>query len=157
LSVEIEYAERGRMDYLLAIAADDKNLQLKNFNETECFYILKVQGGKVETIGKRSVNSASCEIQEERCSGSGRGCSLGTNGKGKRDTSLRIQLISDCRGVLCREISSFAKRQLSRKAISFFDVNKDGKEALEKIIVYFEKIDYHEHMTRSPTIPNSIS
>lgn len=93
-------------------------------------------GPQVEgCFGNQKGNSF--DNQGEGCSGRGHGCS------GPADVSGRVAIIEDCRCVLCKKIGFQAQKQFEKKAISVFDVECEIKEALDKIISYYDKIDHH--------------
>ena len=54
---------------------------------------------------------------------------------------LRLELLSDCRSVVCKKIGRNILKQFERKAISVFDIELPIKEALSKIVSYYYKID----------------
>ena len=76
-------------------------------------------------------------------SGSGGGCS------GSGEVSRKVELVSDCRCVVCKKIGFHVQKQLERKAITSFDVACTVEEALQKITVYFHKVDTHQSFRRA--------
>jgi len=70
---------------------------------------------------------------------SGGGC----GGHSDSKIEANVALIADCRCLLCYKVGAGAERQLERKAITAFQVNYKIKDALEKIINYYIKIDNH--------------
>lgn len=80
---------------------------------------------------------------EADCSGSG--CSGNRGGcAGGGDVSGKVELISDCRCIVCKKIGFHIQKQLERKAITSFDVSCTVEEALQKITSYFYKVDKHQ-------------
>lgn len=77
------------------------------------------------------------------CGNAGRGCS------GNGEVSSKVELLSDCRCVVCKKIGFHVQKQLERKAITSFDVACTVEEALQKITVYFHKVDTHQSFRRA--------
>ncbi len=90
------------------------------------------------------MNSAGV-VQTDSC-GTGGACGLQSGCSGRAGTSGKVELISDCRCVVCRKIGFHIQKQLERRAISAFDVSCSVEEALEKISFYFERVDNHESL-----------
>ena len=65
---------------------------------------------------------------------------------GAGEASAKVELVSDCRCVVCKKIGFHIQKQLERKAISAFDVTCPVEEALEKISHYFTRMDNHESL-----------
>lgn len=79
------------------------------------------------------------------CGGSGDG----HGGCGGSDGALKkVELIADCRSLVCKKIGFQAQKQLEKKAIAGFDVDCSVDEALAKIATYFDKIDNHVSLRR---------
>lgn len=68
-----------------------------------------------------------------------------SGGCNKGDVSLdhRVEIIADCRCIICKKIGNKAERQLERKAITAFPVEISIDEAIEKITGYYNKTDKH--------------
>ena len=83
--------------------------------------------------------------------GSKGGCHNGQGGgcSGQGDASGKIELVSDCRCVVCKKIGFHVQKQLERRAITFFDVDCSVEEALTKISSYFKKVDGHQSLRGS--------
>lgn len=82
-------------------------------------------------------------------SGAGNGCGNGSgcgSGCGGGEVSAKVELISDCRCIVCKKIGFHIQKQLERKAISAFDVSCSVEEALSKISYYFNRMDNHESL-----------
>ncbi|MCM1228176.1 MAG: hypothetical protein NC320_12300 [Clostridium sp.] len=73
-------------------------------------------------------------------------CGSGCGGNG--EASAKVELVADCRAVVCKKIGFNIQKQLERKAISSFDVNCSVKEALDKISAYYSRIDRHESLRK---------
>ena len=70
--------------------------------------------------------------------GNGRGCSGAVFPK--------VEIISDCRCVVCKKIGYKVQKQLEKLAIISFDIDCTVEEALNKITVYIQKTDTHRSL-----------
>ncbi|MBR2262020.1 MAG: hypothetical protein IJ916_10030 [Paludibacteraceae bacterium] len=147
------------MGYKIAVATSDGlNIDL-HFGSAPQFEIYSVEGLDFHKIETRSV-PVSQEQQysyarnvESGCGnglgpGDGSGCNSGCNsgcgsrnGCGGGERSESVELLSDCRSVVCKKIGRNILKQFERKAISVFDIELPIKEALSKIVSYYYKID----------------
>jgi hypothetical protein len=130
------------MAYLIAIGTSDgKNVDQK-FGEVSEFTIYEAEGTDYYFKEKRVVPDSS-EAKEAGAGCADGGCSGGGHGCGGAGGAVeKVELISDCRCVLCTKIGFQAMKQFERKAISVFDVTCGIDEALEKITSYYERRDY---------------
>lgn len=132
--------------YKIAVGSSDGIYVDLKFGEVTKFLIYEVSDGirlaeerivgndtEIQNIRENSCSTSAC--RKEGCGGSGGGC------QGPSDIISRVDLISDCRCVVCKKIGFQAQRQLEKKAISVFDVMCEIQEALEKITSYYEKLD----------------
>ncbi len=81
--------------------------------------------------------------------GTGGGCGAGNGsgcGSGAGGLNPRVELISDCRCVVCTKIGFHVQKQLEKLAIVSFDVTTSVSEALDKITFYFNRVDKHESL-----------
>ena len=135
------------MAYKIAVGSSDgKNVDLK-FGEVTKFLIYEV-GDEVllkeerefisEEKTETECDTSSCDTKG--CGGNGDGC------QGPGDVVGKVELISDCRAVVCKKIGFQAQKQFEKKAISVFDVECEVKEALDKITFYYGRIDKHESL-----------
>ncbi|WP_408071945.1 hypothetical protein [Butyrivibrio sp. JL13D10] len=85
---------------------------------------------------------------EGNACGSGNGCGTG-GGCGHGGALPKVELISDCRSLVCRKIGFQAQKQLEKKQIASFDVACSVDEALTKISSYFDKLDNHKPFRRA--------
>lgn len=137
------------MAYKIAIGSSDgKTVDLK-FGEVTKFLIYEVGDDVVlkeereytpdnGNAGAGSPCGSSCDTKG--CGGNGGGC------KGPGDVADKVELIADCRAVVCKKIGFQAQKQFEKKAISVFDVECEVKEALDKITFYYRRIDNHESL-----------
>lgn len=141
------------MSYKIAVGSSNGvNIDLK-FGEVNDFLIYEVDGKRYDLIETRTVSHAdrhnghkeisNCgdkECKTNGCPGIGHGCA------GPTDVANNVELIADCRCVVCAKIGFQAQKQFERKAISVFDVECKVSEALDKISHYYEKIDSHQSL-----------
>lgn len=138
------------MSYKIAVASSDGENINETFGSTEKFIIYEVAGGSYENYEERFypeesyVSKIGCN-SSAKC-GNSDGCGSGCGGQG--GNSSKVELISDCRAVVCKKIGFHIQKQLERKAISFFDVSCTIKEALDKITAYYSRIDNHEALRK---------
>ena len=161
------------MSYLIAVAtSNSKDVDL-GFGAATGFHIYEVEGTDykekeyrefTEEIGGAGSSSAvSCGSVGACASGSGcggsgadtgagtkpSGCNGPSNGCGGSEGAQRkIELIADCRSLVCQKIGFQAQKQLEKRAIAGFDVDCSVDEALSKIAGYFDKIDNHISLRR---------
>lgn len=137
------------MLYKIAVASSDGENINETFGSTERFLIYEIANGTCkkmdeiicaieETVTKNNCNSSGC--------GNADGCGSGCGGQG--EASSKVELIADCRAVVCKKIGFPIQKQLERKAISAFDVNCTIEEALNKITSYYNRIDNHESLRK---------
>ncbi len=138
------------MSYKIAVASSDgKNIN-ETFGSTKSFTVYEVTDGGYSEAEKRMFQSETTEILPNHCNskgcGSSNGCGSGCGGQS--DASSKVELISDCRAVVCKKIGFPIQKQLERKAISAFDVSCSIEEALSKITNYYSRIDRRESLRR---------
>ncbi len=138
------------MSYKIAVASSDgKNIN-ETFGSTKSFTVYEVTDGIYRQSEERVFQSETAEILPENCDskscGSSNGCGSGCSGQS--NASSKVELVSDCRAVVCRKIGFHIQKQLERKAISAFDVSCSIEEALSKITNYYSRIDRHESLRR---------
>lgn len=138
------------MPYKIAIASSDGMHIDETFGSAAAFHIYDITG---ESYAESEIRNAyeespgetagiSCD-KHENC---GQGSCHGSGCSGKGEVSPKVELISDCRCVVCKKIGFHIQKQLERKAITAFDVTCTVEEALEKISSYFNKVDKHQSL-----------
>ena len=142
--------EDKKLAYKIAIGSSDGNRVDLKFGEVTKFLIYEVDNDVIlkeerafipeekKQAKTSSCSSSSCDTKS--CGGNGGGCG------GPSDVSSKVDLISDCRAVVCKKIGFQAQKQFEKKAISVFDVECEVKEALDKITFYYKRIDNHESL-----------
>ena len=146
------------MPYLIAVASSDEIHVDQSFGGAEGFYIYSVEGTEYKKAEYRRFDSSDIDIQakaekelscqEKSCSDrQGGGCGNG-NGCGLGGALPKVELIGDCRSLVCKKIGFQATKQLEKKHITSFDVECNIDEALSKIASYFNKIDNHQSLRK---------
>lgn len=128
------------MGYKIAVATSDGvNVDL-HFGATRVFAIYEVEG--LNYTNKEARTLPESQVEESQACGSGcdRGCGErnGCHGDGKLPA---IEMLADCRCIVCTKIGRSILRQFQQRAISTFDVTMPIDEALPKIVQYYNKID----------------
>ena len=153
------------MTYKIAIATSNGIDVDETFGAAQGFSVYEVTDGKPEFLEKRDViigddiekganisNDCGSEYDCENGGGcgDGNGCGSGNGGGcgGPAGVSKKVELIGDCRAVVCKKIGFQVQKQLERKAISAFDVSCKVDEALCKITFYYKRIDNHESLRK---------
>ncbi len=162
------------MSYLIAVATSDAKVVDLGFGAAKGFHIYEVEGTSYKEkeyreFAEEEISSdvqSGCGGQTSECgdtSNCGRpsgGCGDGSQGGcggsgdghggcGGSDGALKkVELIADCRSLVCKKIGFQAQKQLEKKAIAGFDVECSVDEALTKIATYFDKIDNHVSLRR---------
>ncbi|MDE6426882.1 MAG: hydrogenase [Ruminococcus sp.] len=137
------------MSYKIAIASSDSENINETFGSAKSFVIYEVSDGVCkkseerictteEKVTKNNCNSKVCGNSDE--------CGSSCGGYG--EPSAKVEIISDCRAVVCKKIGFHIRKQLERKAISAFDVSCTIDEALDKITFYYNRIDRHESLRK---------
>lgn len=133
------------MSYKIAVATSDGENINETFGSAKNFVIYEVSDGVCKKSGERNFTTEENNCNSKVC-GNSDGCGSGCSGYGK--PSAKVEIISDCRAVVCRKIGFNIRKQLERKAISAFDVTCTINEALEKITFYYNRIDKHESLRK---------
>ena len=160
------------MSYLIAVATSDAKVVDLGFGAAKGFHIYEVEGTSYKEkeyreFAEEEISSdvqSGCGGQTSECGdtsncgrpsggcgdGSQGGCGAGSqSGCGGSDGALKkVELIADCRSLVCKKIGFQAQKQLEKKAIAGFDVDCSVDEALTKIATYFDKIDNHVSLRR---------
>lgn len=124
------------MGYYIAVASSDGKAVDLSFGEAEEFLIYEINGKSIKAPYAR-------HCVEKQNSDTENICGCGIHGG---NHNARVELLSDCRCVLCGKIGPQARKLLERKQISVFDIEADLIDALQKVIDYFDKIDNHKNL-----------
>ena len=134
------------MDYRIAVATSDGVNVNGTFGAADSFLIYEVTDEKYSQ-GERRIFSGNeealsdCRENSGACGENHGGCGAHSGGCGGNVHSEKVELISDCRSVVCTKIGFHVQKLLKKKAISAFDVDCSVKEALDKITSYYSRID----------------
>lgn len=126
------------MSYKIAVASSDGiNIDL-SFGAAVGFMIYEVEGDSYTLVEEREVDITDqlCDVPESKCGGVGNG-------------SQKVELIADCRSVVCKKVGFNIQKQLERRAITSFGVTCTIGEALEKISTYYSRVDNHQSLRGS--------
>lgn len=151
------------MSYKIAIASSDGISIDESFGSAKGFHIFEVtEDGYSKAEFREAVeplnDSNEKEKQEAKTSGeedigsaakcSSEGCHGGAGGgcSGNGEVSWKVELISDCRCIVCKKIGFHVQKQLERRAITSFDVECAVEDALTRISFYFQKVDNHQSL-----------
>lgn len=160
------------MSYKIAIASSDEIHINETFGSAKAFHIYEVTDGTYVKAEVRNVEDESEAVDEavqpvqtvnkqENCQGSntcgtnngcgngGCGSNAGGGCSGSEGASRKVELVSDCRCIVCKKIGFHVQKQLERRAITSFDVSCSVEEALTKISSYFQKVDSHQSLRGS--------
>lgn len=153
------------MTYKIAVASSDGVTVDGAFGEVTEFCIYQIEGEQYSQVESRKMPEPSAQKPEDtaaeqradstewqNCRGQDgdpteAGCCGGHGGHGgcgcgtPDGSSVRIEALSDCRSIVCKKIGPHAKKLLERKAIAAFDVECSVKDALKKIIFYYNRVD----------------
>lgn len=137
------------MSYKIAVASSNGENINETFGSAKSFVIYEVTNGVYQRAEERICASEETVIKNN-CNSGGCGntdvCGLGCGGQG--NALSKVELISDCRAVICKKIGFHVQKQLERKAVSSFDVSCTIEEALSKITNYYSRIDRHESLRK---------
>jgi len=137
------------MPYKIAVGSSDGIYVDLKFGEVSEFLIYEADADHFELVEKRTVPSVNGREPQSESAGQCRtegcgasGCAGGGHGcGGASEIEEKVNIIADCRCVVCKKIGFQAQKQFERKAISVFDVECEVKEAITKITSYYDKID----------------
>lgn len=152
------------MAYKIAVASSDGIRIDESFGSAKGFHIFEIKengyfetefrkvDNEEKTRQQREGNKEAEILKDEECehtSGFGNGGCHSDHGVGCTNQGGRlekIELISDCRCIVCKKIGFHIQKQLERKAITAFDVSCSVEEALSKISSYFQRVDKHQSL-----------
>ncbi len=141
------------MTYKIAVASSDGvNIDL-SFGAAGHFDIYSVDKTEYRLTEKRTAPTKEESKAENICGDEKRECnsscsnnkSCGADGK----SFPKVEMLSDCRCIICKKIGFNITKQLEKKAITSFDVDCTVEEALKKVTDYFNKIDNHISLRKS--------
>ena len=139
----------NKMAYKIAIASSDEMYIDETFGAAKLFHIFEIEDGNFKKIEVRFADESNKDLQ---CGVSGgcrsEGCHSEVNSgcNGNEGNSQKVELIADCRCVICKKIGFQIQKQLERRAITGFDVSCTVNQAIDKISFYYSKIDNHQSL-----------
>jgi nitrogen fixation protein NifX len=120
------------MAYNIAVASTDGINIDKHFGASDSFFIIKVNDdGTYENLGERVVAEAQKDISSTSCGGY----------SGDPSIQKKIEVISDCKCLLCSKCGPGSEKKIGKNNISAFEIDLKIDEALKKIIKYYKKSD----------------
>ena len=136
------------MGYKIAVATSDGvNVDL-HFGAANTFAIYDVEGQDYKKTETKVIPASEGSPSQGCCSNSECGnrssCDSGcSDRKGCHggEKSPAVEMLSNCRCIVCTKVGRNIIRQFERLAISTFDITMPINEALPKIIGYYHKID----------------
>lgn len=130
------------MSYKIAAASEDGEQINLNFGAAQRFLIYEVNEDGVWTLlEERSVPEG---LKEPSGCGS-QSCGSGEGGcHGSGAVSRNVDLLSDCRCIVCKKIGFPIQKQFEKKTISTFEISGSLNEVLDKITLYFYRSDHHQ-------------
>ena len=142
------------MVYKIAIASSDEIHIDETFGSAKKFFIYEIMDGQIQKVEERSVEESNWDLQDSISNGYNRNCSnecdcnlgVGSGCCGNERNIRKVEMLSDCRCVICSKIGVHIQKQFDKKAITTFDVNCAVKEALVKISSYYIKVDTHQSL-----------
>jgi hypothetical protein len=138
------------MSYKIAAATSDGVNIDESFGSAESFDIYEVEQGVYHFLEKRNFvpeKSASDDCAKKTdCSAQSGGCGNGGGCTGASGNFPKVELIRDCRCVVCKKIGFNVQKQFEKLAITSFDVDCTVELALKKITTYLEKMDNHQSL-----------
>lgn len=132
------------MLYKIAIASSDEVYIDETFGQARYFHIFEVEDGRYQKVEKRIVETSEPRSQHTllgTCDYEGGYSANGGGCVGSEMNLLKVELIADCRCVICKKIGFQILKQLENRAITAFDVSCRVGQALEKITSYYAKVD----------------
>ena len=154
------------MDYKIAVASSDGIRIDRSFGAADFFDIYEVEGTEYHLLARREISLPEAQKQtddtaravtanfrkEQKDCGTGTDCGSSEScgsGKGCGVSSgsfPKVELVRDCRCIVCAKIGFQIQKQLERMAITAFDIDCTVEEALEKITTYLQKTDHHQSL-----------
>ena len=138
--------------YKIAVASSDGVNVDQNFGSAQKLHIYEVGEEGIKKIEERAApgryggeekENASKECPDTRGCAGKPGCGAGSGCGGNPGMHPNIELVGDCRCIVCKKVGFKLLKELERRAIASFDIECGVEEALDKIAAYFYKVDNH--------------
>ena len=136
------------MVYKIAVATSDGLRTDWHFGAALRFLIYEVSeegNWKLEDIREKTVEQEK-ETESEGCKSNCQQTCRQQSCEGSGDEMGVLELIADCRCVICRKTGFRVQKQLERKSIVSFDYEGDVDHALKKVTAYFYRVDHHQSL-----------
>lgn len=147
MSYKIAIASSNQKDIDLSFGAAN-NFLIYEVKDNQTYQIIEVRSEKGEPNEKeKTCESGGCHSVCQKEAGE-----LGNCGTFKADHP-KVALISDCRCIICKKIGFSVQKQLEKKAITTFDVEGSIEEVLQKVTLYFHRMDHHQTL-RNTVVQN---
>lgn len=131
------------MGYKIALASSDGITVDRSFGGAEQYIVYEISKhrkyGDSEVRAIRKGDTASEQ-------GSGGSQNQGGSGCGCQKEHPGVSMLADCRCIVCKTIGLRIEKQLEKKAIAAFAVECSVEEALEKITMYYDRLDHSQTM-----------
>lgn len=161
------------MAYKIAFASSDGIHVDRHFGGASQFVIAEIENGtwtitETRSVDDRSIDKIGVFKLREEIDGDKRvdGCNAGSNGYAGCDPgsctvggcgsgsgcggniviSKKVELISDCRCIVCQKVGMSVQKQLSKLAIASFDIECKIEDALIKLTKYYDRVDNHKSL-----------
>jgi nitrogen fixation protein NifX len=129
------------MSYKIAVASKDRVTIDRNFGAAREFLIYEVsESGKYSFLEVREVSEEAKERSDCNAGCAGNGCG------GLQGNHPGVASLADCRCVVCKKTGFHIQKLLEKKAITTFDVEGKIEDTLQKITLYFLRVDHHQSL-----------
>ncbi len=130
------------MSYKIAIATSDGKNVDQHFGSAKIFEVFQAEGTEFSLAEKRRTNADNTDSKTQGCCSEG-GCGNGDGQKcgAPNEKSDVVELLDDCRCIVCTKMGGSIQKQFERKAITVFEVELPISEVLTKITTYYNNID----------------
>ena len=140
---DTETDERTPVYRIAAVSSDGLRID-GSFGSAQEFLVFAVsEDGSFSLEERRSVRGAD-HPEPGKAAGCASSCGGGGCGSGGHD--VKIQVIDDCRALLCVKVGFQARKALEKRGIVVFDLDIAIEEALKRITGYFYRVDHHQSL-----------
>ncbi len=126
------------MAYKIAVISQDGKTTDTSFGSSNEFLIYNIDEEKIEFIETRIWDTefaSNCGENKSQCKCGGNNI--------PPHIKAKIEVLKDCRCLICKKIGDNADRHLQRSAITVFAIEGEVEEIIKKIVNYYEKMDNH--------------
>ncbi|MGI6108430.1 MAG: hypothetical protein ACOYB8_01120 [Eubacteriaceae bacterium] len=141
------------MNYRIAVASSDRIHVDLSFGSAKGFDIYEVNGKNFRFMEERiyvpsevtAARKDNCPT-ENSCGNTERSCGNGMFCTHGETVFPKLQLIRDCRCLVCLKAGFSIQKQLEKMAVILFDVDSSTEEVLTGITGYLDRIDNHQSL-----------